>query len=525
MPTPVPAARSRPRVARSRRPFLLLALPVFLILVAGLLFGVRVWVDNFLRSDDFRRFLNRKASAALRADGHFQPFHWQTTEVYTDAFDATGSAASPFARLTLEQLRAQLDLHALWHRVWRVETIDAQRFDATLGHALPAAPDTAAAATVRPDADPDEGAGHGFLAGLLPGRVEIGTVSVSDFSLHWPSGGLTGTRLTARPREGDNRNWDIDGSGGRMEETHFPAVRLTDFHVKSSAHEVFVTRAEGQSERGGHLDLSGRQALDGDRALDLTANFDGLPVGDFLPPDWRARLHGNAVGTVRVTGSAAGGDMANWHALGHAELRDGQLEALPLLDELAVFTASARFRQTPLQKGRATFDWTPAGVTVSDLLVESEGLLRIEGGFTVRGDQMDGTFQVGVARSSLRWIAGVGGRVFNQPEHDGYVWTTAHLHGPVRHPDEDLTPRLIAAAQEEVIDKAKQGTGAVIDTANSLLDLLKSALNNPVVKMTISIACSGFCHNLVAERALASAVEGPFRAVGRHPGLPIRAPM
>ena len=170
--------------------------------------------------------------------------------------------------------------------------------------------------------------------------------------------------------------------------------------------------------------------------------------------------------------NTGGGD---WNARGHIELQDGRLEALPLLDELAVFTATERFRQTALQRGQADFVWTPGGVTVSGLLVESAGLLRIEGGFTVRGDQMDGTFQVGVARGSLRWIAGVGARVFDQPERDGYVWTTAHLHGPVRHPSEDLrpSPRLVAAAQQEVIDKAKQGTGAVLDTASSLLDLLK----------------------------------------------------
>ena len=58
----------------------------------------------------------------------------------------------------------------------------------------------------------------------------------------------------------------------------------------------------------------------------------------------------------------------------------------------------------------------------------------------MRGDQIDGTLQVGVARSSLRWIAVVGARVFDLPERDGYVWTTTHLHGPVQHPAEDLTP-------------------------------------------------------------------------------------
>ena len=473
MPSASPAARRTVR-ARSRRPFLLLALPALLIAVVLVLFGVRAWVYGFLRSDDFRHFVEHKTSAVLHADGRFEPFHWQDTEVHTDAFDATGTPDSPFSRLTIEQITARIDLGALWHQAWRVESIDAEKFDATLNGPHPPPPDTAAASEVKPGAAPDERHGQGFLARLLPAKVETGEVRVNDFSLGWDSGRVAGARITARPRETGTQAWEIDGSGGRLEEAHFPAVRLTSFNVKTSAREVFVTRAEGQSERGGRLELSGRQALDGNRALDLSASFESLPIREFLPEDWRARLHGDATGTVRVTGSPPDAGGEGWHARGHVDLRDGGLEAMPVLDELAVFTATERFRQIPLQKGRTDFEWTPAGVTVSNLYVESEGLLRIEGGFAERSGQIDGTLQVGVARASLRWVAGVGARVFNQPEHDGYLWTTVRLHGPVQHPAEDLTPRLVAAAQQEVIDKAKQGAGTVLDTASSLLNLLKT---------------------------------------------------
>ena len=92
----------------------------------------------------------------------------------------------------------------------------------------------------------------------------------------------------------------------------------------------------------------------------------------------------------------------------------------------------------------------------------------------MRANRIDGTLQVGLARSAVRWLPVVGARVFNQPERDGYLWTTVRLSGPVNHPKEDLTPRLLAAAQQEVIDKAQQGAGAVIDTARGLLDLLKT---------------------------------------------------
>ena len=48
-----------------------------------------------------------------------------------------------------------------------------------------------------------------------------------------------------------------------------------------------------------------------------------------------------------------------------------------------------------------------------------------------------------------------------------------HLTGPVNNPHEDLTGRLAASAEQTIIHKAKQGGDAMIDTAGSLLDLLK----------------------------------------------------
>ncbi len=438
---------------RSRRPYLLIALPLALVLAVAALLGARAWVDAFLRGDDFRHFLDRKASAVLRVEGTFAPLRWQDAEVFSDAFDAAG----PWDKLSVEQVRARLDLGALWGRVWRVERIETEKVSAFLNASAPAD-----AASVKPAQGPDAG-------WFLPSRVEIGEVRVNDLSLRWGSGRISGTRITARPDGRNMEKWELDGVGGRLEEGRFPAIALDRFNVKASAHDVYLTRAEGRSDSGGKLELSGRQALDGDRSLDLTANYDGLPASEFLPEDWRARLHGSTAGSVRISGS--GGSL---QAHGHVDLHEGRLEALPVLDELAIFTASGRYRQIPLQKGHADYDWTPNGVTVTDLLAESEGLLRIEGGFTVRGGQIDGAVQVGVARGSLRWVQPVSARVFDLPERDGYVWTTVHLRGDARHPAEDLTPRLIAAAQQEVIDKAKQGAGTVLDTASGLLDLLKA---------------------------------------------------
>ncbi len=471
---PVPPASTGGK-RRQRSHFWAIAIPSFLLLLVAGLFGVRVWLDGFLRGPEFRHFLERKAGAQLHADTRLDPLQWQGSEVYSAALEGLGEPPSPWTRLTVDEIRAELNLRALWHGVWRIETVDLGKVQANLAPAAGRQEEEPAA----PGLDTSEGTASlvpGSLAKLLPTKVEIGKIQVADLGLSWggaqaaSSGRLEGAELTAWPRQ-DDHGWDITGRKGKLTQAKLPALNLTQFVLKTNTHALTITQANASAEGGGEIDFSGNQQLDGAKELSVDANFDGLPSQDFLSPDWRGRLQGLATGNVHIGGSPSVPD--GWEAHGHVELHEARLEALPILDQLAVFTATAQFRQATLQKSSADFAWKAGVLTISHLELESEGLLRLQGGFLVRGDQIDGRIRVGVARSAGRLLAGVGALVFNEPEQDGYLWTTVQLSGSVRDPHEDLSARLVQATQQEVVRKAQQGANTVLDTATGLLNLLK----------------------------------------------------
>ena len=143
-----------------------------------------------------------------------------------------------------------------------------------------------------------------------------------------------------------------------------------------------------------------------------------------------------------------------------------------MLDRIALFTRTEQFRRITLQKAAADFAWTKAKLVVNHLVLESEGLIRVEGDFVVSNGALDGLFQVGVTPTSLRWLPGSQTRVFTV-ERDGYVWTAMRLTGPLNNLQEDLSPRLINAAGAEVFDDVK---GTVEKGAKGVLDLLKPLL-------------------------------------------------
>ena len=88
---------------------------------------------------------------------------------------------------------------------------------------------------------------------------------------------------------------------------------------------------------------------------------------------------------------------------------------------------------------------------------------------------IDGAFQVGVTPGSLQWLPGAQAKVFTE-SRGGYLWAPMRLTGPVNKPNEDLTPRLAAAAQGAVIEGVQNAAGEAIktgkDAAKSVLDLL-----------------------------------------------------
>jgi hypothetical protein len=103
--------------------------------------------------------------------------------------------------------------------------------------------------------------------------------------------------------------------------------------------------------------------------------------------------------------------------------------------------------------------------------VEAEGLIRVEGSYTVENGEIAGIFEVGLTSATLQWIPGSQEQIFTT-SRDGYRWTEMKLSGPVAHPVDDLTPRLVAAAGNAVIQGATGVEGAVKKAAQSALDLL-----------------------------------------------------
>jgi hypothetical protein len=355
-------------------------------------------------------------------------------------------------------LRASFDWHGLLHHTVQIDELAIQRLNVE-------APAKPAAVEESAQGEPEIPAAFG---GVQKGwTVELRKAVVNEANWNWsedPAGGISGTALTLTP-QGQNA-WVIDAQGGTVQEAGWPALDLESASMRWQSPTLYINSS---SLRNGDSRLSVTGSVETRQSANLHVKLDGVDVQPMLTPDWRERLSGKLTGEADVQAPLGTGEAERAVTVsGSASLADGQLTALPILDQIGLFTQTERFRRLELTEASAEFTRTPERLEVRNMVAESAGLIRVEGSYTVENGKIDGTFQVGLTPATLQWIPGSQEEIFTA-SRDGYQWTSMKLTGPAAHPVDDLTPRLVAATGKGVIQGVE---GTVKKAAEGALDLL-----------------------------------------------------
>jgi hypothetical protein len=458
-------SRSSRRPSASRSSFwkrlFLWGAPACLVLGAIAFVLVKMAIDTYLHSDSFRQFIAKKAGASLHADCELEPLQFSGAEIYTDGFKARGETGAPFSSLSLDQLRAEISLKRFFEHAWEIDDVQMQKVEIHF--------DGDRAPSLEADATPQTPAPSPAKPGWLPNRVDITSVTVRDANLIWKDGSLKGAAVKLAPGDG---GWNMASQNGQIQQTGLPSLDVQSLRVRARDRSIFINEGVFRQGSDGIVKVTG-EAVVGDH-LDLKSNIENISIAPFLQGDWRVRLKGNLSGDINVR-SPLPVPASGLPVSGKLRLVGGELTALPVLDQIAKFTATQQFRRLVLKRAEGEFQQDGKKLQVSKFVLESEGLIRVEGAFTVENSMIEGTFQVGVTPTSLQWMPGSREKVFID-NHDGYVWAPMRLSGPVDKPKEDLSPRLIAAMQGAVIEGAenavKEGVKTGKDAVKGVLDLL-----------------------------------------------------
>ena len=441
------------------------SLVIGLFLVAGVIYGYNA-VRSYLRSDEFRVMLGSRTGEVLKGKGDFTPFVWDGWSVATDEFNFVG--ADGVQKFEVRGIEGEVDIGAVWSQTYRLENIQLRefRFQGDFREGV-----TGSGEIDEWESEP------GFFSDLLPDKVEVTGVDVVSLSgsALTDKGDWEWANASARISPGSgNQVYEVQLSGGKLA-TPLPIVdelRLTSAKGRYSGQQFFLLDSEFGILKDGILRATGDFDLDS-QAWQIRGGGTGIKVQEIVDEDWKQRLMGPIVVNFEVGGRpdeevVLRGDLA---------IKDGVLTALPVLDRIAAYANSVRFRRLALSRASLEFEQIGSSLDLKKIILASEGLVRIEGEMRIDGNVIEkGDFQVGITPGTLSHLPGAETKVFRRGRL-GLLWAPMTVGGTLDAPQEDLSGRLIEAAKERMFEMIpERGQYALKFTGKAIGESTKAIL-------------------------------------------------
>jgi hypothetical protein len=298
-----------------------------------------------------------------------------------------------------------------------------------------------------------------WYAVLLPDRVYLKHVWSDDVDITWPMRGETGgiykTHLMVTPY---GRDFEYHANRGTLKNPAMPDLPVDRIHLLITK-KVFRLYNLDLKSGEGNIHAQGSAATSGDKNLDFTFRWKDIPVQGWLPSAWRERVDGMASGDLRWTGNDF--KMAVATMAGQVNITSGRVTKVKFLDALAAIAKKEDLANLQLNECHSKVQWHKSECELNDIVIEQTGKFRVEGTVSFSQQSLGGTLELGVAREYLAWLPNPE-EVFPRRK-GGYLWSTVHVSGSLQSPQNDLSPRLLAALKGSpgtLVGAALRGLGA-----------------------------------------------------------------
>jgi len=472
-------ARSHRRSKKSPRwLFALIGLGVVMVVLLMLTpMLVMSWVRGYLQKEAFRGKMEQFLGTQMKGSVALDALRWTGDEVTTQSAEATTATGW---KAEISSLHLALDWNAFRDREWRIINAGADALDLKFGAPALAGKDSATDEAEIPNST--QSSIPSWLKGYLPDKTVIDGLRFDAFTLTYPGGWwLKESKLRLGAWQQGEASIQATVEGGIFETpVQFPAqlhpmkFNLTRANARLSREDLHLANAtlswvdDSEITARGHIRPK-------DKTWELDTHLTAIPLREIVSDDWKLRLTGMLEGDLNITGSHGTDPKVE----GDVQLKNAALTAIPVLDKLATYTRVERFKRLVFDIATAHVRGSGQTRQLDKIVIQSNGLMRLEGSVTIQSGQIDGRFMVGVTPETLSWIPGAQQHVFtstNPSAPAGMIWTPLHISGSVDAPREDLTERLIGGAGKALLNAPADVVGKTSEL------LLKPVLGDDLSK-------------------------------------------
>lgn len=434
---------------KGARTILFLGLSLFIVFVICS-FVVFLLINNYLKSERFKIALEKRLNKELKVSSNFGEFRWQGTAVDTDQLRADGYEDAIFSKLRADGIRARVNIGAVKRRAWEVVGLDINRINLLI------------------DSDRLEqnqfndfnttGSGNGgFLRHFLPNKLEVNQIRVGELNFNYFDEGfnLEGRKFSLLSVPASSSDfYKIKVTGGDLWPRGLERLKLIDAELRISPLNLIIDRSDLRFYENSSLSVSGNVEFnDAGNEWDIRSNIREVPASEILAEDWIKKLKGTIDVDLELSG--AGEDKS---VIGKAMLRDGSIEAMPILDRIDAILGSSKFRKLIFNDFTLSFEnGDDQSWDIFHVYVLTSGTACLSGKLNYKdGKVSSGTYMIGVTPETIKWVPllkkeiitnvfqysrdDAFEKVFSTSDRDipkppeGFIWAVANVEGDSADP-------------------------------------------------------------------------------------------
>jgi hypothetical protein len=423
---------------KTRRKLGIVIVVFFVLAVSGYIAATRT-LDHLVRDGTFLRLISRKTAVKLDADlCGYLPLAWRGMLIRSDGVLARGQPPHSLVEMSATNLRAHCSLKNLWQRKWTITLLEASHLEAAFGPA--AAGQLTRILPRQPELEP-------AIDSNSPLNLDIHETDIARTDVYWGEtpesvGGLKEVHSRFFPKD---HGLEIFGRGGTFHQTGWPQLEVAELQLDWANPKLMVKSAFLSLVQPKNLSVTGRFEFGQHGSMQLHLSAKQAPAEPFITGYWKGKFEG-FIDSESDLEKQFESD-AKMAADGQLNFSRAAVHDVQALKQVALVTRHPQFEKPKIDILRFRYRLNGDRFEISNFEAEIRGLCRFEGQFSIEHGEIDGRFKVGAAPDVVEAIPGAREKVFTE-SHGDYLWTTLRLTGPSNHPREDLSKRLVAAAQE-----------------------------------------------------------------------------
>ncbi len=392
-------------IKNNKKKIKLLKVSLFTILctfIFGVLFLFVIFIitSSYLKGGKFKRLIESKISQNLNIDGEFDEFNWSGVSLNSNTFSAKGYSDNPLSKLRVNGIRANINLGAIKNKTWEVSSVDINQINFLIDESEKKFPNI-----YKNNVNGFNQNESNWLKKLFfPDKLIVKSFRVNNINFDFNNYPLNilGRGISLNAEESFISNsYKIEAFNGGIWIGEFPKLLLKEGHFRNIGNKIIMDSFDFNLFDESKARVFGEIIVSKSPSLDMECKLSDLPADKILPEDWIKKLKGLINIDININGS-----IDDPVIQGAAQLTNGSLEALPILDRIDEFLGTSKFRRLALNEFNIKYSVGKSrSVNIDQFYSLSRGTVCFTGNLSYKDKKIEaGKYMIGITPETLNWL-------------------------------------------------------------------------------------------------------------------------